>query len=492
MSDAGQPGASREEAGSPEGGGDGDAGTQRKQWTQLEDDTVRRLVHEHGTRAWTTVAQALPGRTGKQCRERWHNHLDHDIRKDAWSHEEDCRLIQLHGEYGNKWADIAKYLAGRTDNAVKNHWNSALRRGENVQHLLVDGKVPLGYPDGIPPMPGSEPSAMSGVPTQVEAAKINNLLRTNPQSSLATLIDFPVQEKGAPRSTVARGGLDALLSMLRARTSTELLAATSRLQAAISAIPPTPRSDDGSSQAEGGMSAAAGAALHPEGLGNACEALLTPSLVQSLMTPGTSESLGRALEEASGMAADASAPKRARHEAPAQPAPQPSIPPSMPPPSARQPGGSGGASSSTAPLAGGVDLPAPPQPSSSGSQLRKKRPPGATDLTLVRGGASAPAAAAGAAGALAGSSGLGSGLGLGLGSALGTGGCLSALGSAVSISGYLETPQELKNFASQLSPQLGLTPNAMLDFLSTDDIVAQIADGMQPAASSRRQPSRAD
>ena len=313
MSDAGQPGASREEAGSPEGGGDGDAGTQRKQWTQLEDDTVRRLVHEHGTRAWTTVAQALPGRTGKQCRERWHNHLDHDIRKDAWSHEEDCRLIQLHGEYGNKWADIAKYLAGRTDNAVKNHWNSALRRGENVQHLLVDGKVPLGYPDGIPPMPGSEPSAMSGVPTQVEAAKINNLLRTNPQSSLATLIDFPVQEKGAPRSAVARGGLDALLSMLRARTSTELLAATSRLQAAISAIPPTPRSDDGSSQAEGGMSAAAGAALHPEGLGNACEALLTPSLVQSLMTPGTSESLGRALEEASGMAADASAPKRARH-----------------------------------------------------------------------------------------------------------------------------------------------------------------------------------
>ena len=71
MSDAGQPGASREEAGSPEGGGDGDAGTQRKQWTQLEDDTVRRLVHEHGTRAWTTVAQALPGRTGKQIRERW-------------------------------------------------------------------------------------------------------------------------------------------------------------------------------------------------------------------------------------------------------------------------------------------------------------------------------------------------------------------------------------------------------------------------------------
>ena len=64
----------------PEGAG----GTQRKQWSQQEDALVRQLVQQHGTRSWTLVAQHLPGRTGKQCRERWHNHLDHDIRKDAW------------------------------------------------------------------------------------------------------------------------------------------------------------------------------------------------------------------------------------------------------------------------------------------------------------------------------------------------------------------------------------------------------------------------
>jgi hypothetical protein len=63
---------------------EGAAGTQRKQWSQAEDNLVRQLVQLHGTRSWTVVAQALPGRTGKQCRERWHNHLDHDIRKDAW------------------------------------------------------------------------------------------------------------------------------------------------------------------------------------------------------------------------------------------------------------------------------------------------------------------------------------------------------------------------------------------------------------------------
>ena len=67
----------------------------RKQWTTEEDAHVRQCVGIHGTRSWTLVAQHLPGRTGKQCRERWHNHLDLDIRKDAWSLEEDRKLLEL-------------------------------------------------------------------------------------------------------------------------------------------------------------------------------------------------------------------------------------------------------------------------------------------------------------------------------------------------------------------------------------------------------------
>jgi hypothetical protein len=70
----------------------------------------------------------LRGRTGKQCRERWHNHLDPLILKTPWTLEEERLLFEAHQRLGNKWADISKILAGRTDNSIKNHYYSAIRR----------------------------------------------------------------------------------------------------------------------------------------------------------------------------------------------------------------------------------------------------------------------------------------------------------------------------------------------------------------------------
>ena len=86
------------------------------------------MVSIHGIKNWGLIASALPTRTGKQCRERWHNQLDPTIKKCPWTRDEERVLMDAHRKFGNKWAEISKLLEGRTDNAVKNHFNSARRR----------------------------------------------------------------------------------------------------------------------------------------------------------------------------------------------------------------------------------------------------------------------------------------------------------------------------------------------------------------------------
>ncbi|KQK06987.1 transcription factor MYB3R-4 isoform X2 [Brachypodium distachyon] len=123
-------------------------------WSKEEDDIIIEMVNEHGPKKWSTIAQALPGRIGKQCRERWHNHLNPGINRDAWTQEEEIRLIQAHQAYGNKWAELSKYLPGRTDNAIKNHWHSSVKKkfeSYRAEGLLAQlkGLPPVVYPTSL-------------------------------------------------------------------------------------------------------------------------------------------------------------------------------------------------------------------------------------------------------------------------------------------------------------------------------------------------------
>lgn len=103
------------------------------QWTADEDALLTELVDKYGTTRWSYIARALYGRVGKQCRERWNNHLAPDIKRGAWSVEEEETFIQAHMELGNKWSHIAKRLKGRTENSVKNHWNATRRRKDGTK-----------------------------------------------------------------------------------------------------------------------------------------------------------------------------------------------------------------------------------------------------------------------------------------------------------------------------------------------------------------------
>ncbi|EAY16478.1 Myb-like DNA-binding domain containing protein [Trichomonas vaginalis G3] len=140
----------------------------KSKWTPEEDRALIESVRIHGTKNWIAVANLVPDRNSKQCRERWTAQLDPSLNHNEFTPQEDAVIILQHQANGPYWAKIAAYLPGRSATAIKNRFNWLSRRHlpQKMNKFFLSGTTPMEpssssgsmSPLGIAPFALSDPS----------------------------------------------------------------------------------------------------------------------------------------------------------------------------------------------------------------------------------------------------------------------------------------------------------------------------------------------
>jgi hypothetical protein len=101
-------------------------------FTAPEDQLLQAAIERLGTADWDAIAKQLPGRSARQCRERWFSYLSPNVNRMPWSAEEDGRLFDLLQTHGPKWGALVTFFRNRTQNNIKNRWNTIMRKGRSL------------------------------------------------------------------------------------------------------------------------------------------------------------------------------------------------------------------------------------------------------------------------------------------------------------------------------------------------------------------------
>ncbi|XVF43152.1 hypothetical protein PTKIN_Ptkin02bG0017500 [Pterospermum kingtungense] len=177
-------------------------GLKRGPWTAEEDQKLTTYIQQHGHGNWSALPEkAGLKRCGKSCRLRWINYLRPDIKRGKFSLKEEHTIIQLHALLGNRWSAMAAYLPKRTDNEIKNHWNTHLKK-----RLIKMGIDPMTHKprtnaSSFPSGSAKKASNLSHM-AQWESARLEAEARLVRESK--QVVPNPAQTQARPKNNVTR------------------------------------------------------------------------------------------------------------------------------------------------------------------------------------------------------------------------------------------------------------------------------------------------